>query len=175
MTLGGRAAEEIIFGDITTGAGQDIEVVSRLARMMVCAYGMNEKIGPIKYGDFRSHVHIRFDAPPVHESSEETAREIDVEVKKLIDEAHARALQILTDHRDELEKLATTLLDKETLSAAEIDVLLGRVTEPVKEEAPEKTENDAAPVEDAPAENAPESAAQETEDAAEKSAEQDAQ
>jgi len=126
MTLGGRAAEEIIFGDITTGAGQDIEVVSRLARMMVCAYGMNEKIGPIKYGDFRSHVHIRFDAPPVHESSEETAREIDVEVKKLIDEAHARAVQILTDNRDELEKMAQALLERETLTAAEVDVLLGR-------------------------------------------------
>ena len=129
MTLGGRAAEEIIFGDITTGAGQDIEVVSRLARMMVCAYGMNEKIGPIKYGDFRSHVHIRFDAPPVHESSEETAREIDIEVKKLIDEAHQRALTILNEHRDELEKLAQTLLEKETISAAEVDVLLGRVEE----------------------------------------------
>ena len=127
MTLGGRAAEEIIFGDITTGAGQDIEVVSRLARMMVCAYGMNEKIGPIKYGDFRSHVHIRFDAPPVHESSEETAREIDIEVKKLIDDAHQRALDILKEHSDELEKLAQTLLEKETISAAEVDVLLGRV------------------------------------------------
>ena len=128
MTLGGRAAEEIIFGDITTGAGQDIEVVSRLARMMVCAYGMNEKIGPIKYGDFRSHVHIRFDAPPVHESSEATAREIDIEVKKLIDEAHERALKILTDNRHELEKLAQTLLEKETLSAKEVDILLGRAT-----------------------------------------------
>lgn len=140
MTLGGRAAEEIIFGDITTGAGQDIEVVSRLARMMVCAYGMNEKIGPIKYGDFRSHVHIRFDAPPVHESSEETAREIDVEVKKLIDDAHARAVQILTEHRDELEKLAQTLLEKETISAAEVDVLLGRKA---AVEAPETTGNPA--------------------------------
>ena len=126
MTLGGRAAEEIIFGDITTGAGQDIEVVSRLARMMVCAYGMNDKIGPIKYGDFRSHVHIRFDAPPVHESSEATAREIDIEVKKLIDEAHERARKILTDNRHELEKLAQTLLEKETLTAKEVDILLGR-------------------------------------------------
>ena len=138
MTLGGRAAEEIIFGDITTGAGQDIEVVSRLARMMVCAYGMNEKIGPIKYGDFRSRVHIRFDAPPVHESSEETAREIDIEVKKLIDEAHARALKILSDNRDELEKLAQTLLEKETLSAKEIDILLGRNIPETAENVPEE-------------------------------------
>ena len=135
MTLGGRAAEEIIFGDITTGAGQDIEVVSRLARMMVCAYGMNEKIGPIKYGDFRSHVHIRFDAPPVHESSEETAREIDIEVKKLIDEAHVRALQILNDNRDELEKLAQALLERETLSAQEVDVLLGRTPAETSDDA----------------------------------------
>jgi len=145
MTLGGRAAEEIIFGDITTGAGQDIEVVSRLARMMVCAYGMNEKIGPIKYGDFRSHVHIRFDAPPVHESSEETAREIDIEVKKLIDEAHKRAVDILTENRDELEKLAQALLERETLSAAEVDELLGRniadeTSEAVAEDACEAAE-----------------------------------
>lgn len=140
MTLGGRAAEEIIFGDITTGAGQDIEVVTRLARMMVCAYGMNDKIGPIKYGDFRSHVHIRFDAPPVHESSEATAREIDVEVKKLIDDAHARALAILTEHRDELEKLAQTLLERETISASEVDVLLGRTPVETVETAETATE-----------------------------------
>ena len=142
MTLGGRAAEEIIFGDITTGAGQDIEVVSRLARMMVCAYGMNDKIGPIKYGDFRSHVHIRYDAPPVHESSEETAREIDIEVKKLIDDAHQRALAILKEHADELEKLAQALLKKETISAAEVDVLLGRA--PAEAPAEETAESDSA-------------------------------
>ena len=155
MTLGGRAAEEIIFGDITTGAGQDIEVVTRLARMMVCAYGMNDKIGPIKYGDFRSHVHIRYDAPPVHESSEETAREIDVEVKKMIDEAHQRALQILNDHRDELEKLSQTLLEKETLSAAEVDVLLGRVPAPEApgEEVAEVPAADEAAVGSVPAES----------------------
>lgn len=153
MTLGGRAAEEIVFGDITTGAGQDIEVVSRLARMMVCAYGMNEKIGPIKYGDFRSHVHIRFDAPPVHESSEETAREIDVEVKKLIDDAHARALAILNEHRDELEKLSQALLERETISAKEVDELLERVP------AAAAAECDAATVEPA-AENADVSAAE---------------
>ncbi|MBE6366872.1 MAG: ATP-dependent zinc metalloprotease FtsH [Lentisphaerae bacterium] len=144
MTLGGRAAEEIIFGDITTGAGQDIEVVSRLARMMVCAYGMNDKIGPIKYGDFRSHVHIRFDAPPVHESSEATAREIDIEVKKLIDDAHARALAILNEHRDELEKLAQTLLEKETISAAEVDVLLGRTAAEPQDVPAENTDSAAS-------------------------------
>ena len=162
MTLGGRAAEEIIFGDITTGAGQDIEVVTRLARMMVCAYGMNDKIGPIKYGDFRSHVHIRYDAPPVHESSEETAREIDVEVKKMIDEAHQRALQILNDHRDELEKLSQTLLEKETLSAAEVDVLLGRVPAPetVQEKAPAEADAPAAEAESVSAEPAAAEAAE---------------
>ena len=153
MTLGGRAAEEIIFGDITTGAGQDIEVVTRLARMMVCAYGMNDKIGPIKYGDFRSHVHIRYDAPPVHESSEATAREIDIEVKKLIDDAHQRALTILKEHSDELEKLAQTLLEKETISAAEVDVLLGRVqAETPAEDANDDTAAEAVAATDTPAE-----------------------
>jgi cell division protease FtsH len=97
---------------------------------------MNDKIGPIKYGDFRSHVHIRFDAPPVHESSEATAREIDIEVKKLIDEAHERARKILTDNRHELEKLAQTLLEKETLSAKEVDILLGRAVADDEAEKP---------------------------------------
>ncbi len=126
MSLGGRVAEEQVIGDITTGAAQDIEVVSRLARMMVCVYGMNDKIGPIKYGDFREHVHIRFDAPPVHDSSEETAREIDVEVRNLVYTALDRARKLLTAHRDELEKLAQALLERETLSAVEVNVLLGR-------------------------------------------------
>ena len=140
MSLGGRVAEELVIGDITTGAAQDIEVVSRLARMMVCVYGMNDKIGPIKYGDFRQHVHIRFDAPPVHESSEETAREIDVEVKNLVQEALRRARKILTDHRDELEKLAQALLERETLTASEVDALLGRTSPP-----PPKASGDSEP------------------------------
>ncbi len=155
MSLGGRAAEEIIFGDITTGAGQDIEVVSRLARMMVCVYGMDDKIGPIKYGDFRAHVHIRFDAPPVHEASETTAREIDLEVKQLIDDAHERARRILTEFRDELEKLAQALLTRETLTAAEVDVLLGRtVTPPPEAQPPAEPEPVRAPEDAAAAEDA---------------------
>jgi cell division protease FtsH len=132
---------------------------------------MNDKIGPIKYGDFRSRVHVRYDAPPVHESSEETAREIDVEVKKMIDEAHQRALQILNDHRDELEKLSQALLEKETLSAAEVDVLLGRV--PAAETAAE-TVADAPASEDAAAETAPAEPAEpaDAEEAAEPAQEQ---
>ena len=147
MSLGGRVAEELVIGDITTGAAQDIEVVSRLARMMVCVYGMNDRIGPIKYGDFRQHVHIRYDAPPVHETSEETAREIDVEVKKLVDSALDRVRRILNEHRGELEKLAQALLVRETLTAAEVDELLGRVPAPAAAaaEKPEMPEAAAAP------------------------------
>ena len=174
MTLGGRAAEEIIFGDITTGAGQDIEVVTRLARMMVCAYGMNDKIGPIKYGDFRSHVHIRYDAPPVHESSEATAREIDIEVKKLIDDAHQRALTILKEHSDELEKLAQTLLEKETISAAEVDVLLGRVqAETPAEDANAETAEEAITAADVPAEDTEAKAEVQTDASSDSAAEQE--
>jgi len=156
MSLGGRVAEELVIGDITTGAAQDIEVVSRLARMMVCVYGMNDRIGPIKYGDFRQHVHIRYDAPPVHETSEETAREIDVEVKKLVDSALDRVRRILNEHRGELEKLAQALLVRETLTAAEVDELLGRAPAsaaetaenpetPASADAPENPETPAAP------------------------------
>ena len=130
MSMGGRAAEEIVFGDITTGASADIRHLTDIARHMVCIYGMSEKIGPIKVGDFSVHPHLRIDGPTPDQLAPETAREIDLEVRRLIGEALKSARDCLTEHRDELGKLANALLERETLSVDEIHVLLGMTPPP---------------------------------------------
>jgi len=146
MSIGGRVAEEIIFDDISTGASADIQHMTAIARRMVCMFGMSEKLGNVKLGDFTSHPHLRIDGPPPEGISDETAREIDVEVRRLISEATAATREILTSFRDQLEKLAEALLEKETLSAAEIFDLLGmhqeetvENAEPVSDETSENT------------------------------------
>ena len=142
MGMGGRAAEEIVFGDVTTGAAGDITQASHVARLMACVFGMVEGLGPIKYGDFREHVHVRYDAPSQDTMGPETAREIDLAVRKLVNDAHARAIAVLTRERARLDKLAQELLDKETLSAAEVYALLDipprkKADEPVDEPSAE--------------------------------------
>ena len=134
MSLGGRAAEELVFGDITTGAAADIQHLTGIARRMVCIFGMNEKLGPIKLGDYTNHPHLRIDGPPPESMSDETAREIDLEVRELIDRAYKAAKSCLSEHRDELDKLAEALLVRETLSIAEVRELLGM--EPAPDETP---------------------------------------
>ena len=126
MTMGGRVAEEQIFGDITTGASADIEHATRLARMMVCSFGMVDNIGPVRYGEFRNHPHSRIDAPMPDSLGNETAREIDMAIRNLVKDALETARKLLKENADELEKLAQALLEKETLDIAEINTLLGR-------------------------------------------------
>ena len=125
MSLGGRVAEEIVFGDISTGAVADIQHLTGIARRMVCIFGMTDTLGPVKLGDYSNHLHMRIDGPPPESLSDETAREIDLEVRKLINQAYSEAKTCLTEHRDQLDKLAEALLEKETLSIAEINELLG--------------------------------------------------
>ena len=149
MTMGGRAAEEIIFGDITTGASGDIAQLTSMARKMVCLFGMSDKIGPAKVGDFAVHPHLRIDGPQPDQLAPETAREIDLEIRRLVNTAIDTAREVLTTHRDELEKLAETLLEKETLSIEEINVLLGRT--PAESETTEPSAED-TPSEDTPSE-----------------------
>ena len=124
MCMGGRVAEELVLGDITTGASGDIQQVTHIARMMVCVYGMTEKLGTLKYSDFRPQPHVRLDAPPEDAVSPETAREIDLETRRLVGEALDRARRLLTTYRHELDKLAAALLEKETLDISEIETLL---------------------------------------------------
>ncbi len=154
MCMGGRAAEEQIFGDITTGASADIQHLTAIAKHMVCIYGMSEKIGPAKVGDFSNHPHLRIDGPPADMPSTETQREIDLEVRRLVNEALDSARATLQTHRDDLEKLAQALLEKETLDVSEIRELLGlpipadelsekKKDEPVAEAAAKEAEADA--------------------------------
>jgi cell division protease FtsH len=124
--LGGRAAEEVVFGEISTGAENDLDRATTLARRMVCMYGMSDKVGlahcarrpPVFLGDQDSDGQV--------DCSETTAREIDQEVKQLLDTAYRDAKRILTTHRDQLETVARRLLEKETLDAAEFHRLLNR-------------------------------------------------
>ncbi len=133
VCMGGRVAEEIIFGDITSGASADIAQSTRIAKAMVCAFGMSEKLGVVQYGERSEHIYLGRDITRSEDYSESTAREIDIEVKRLLDEAKAFAEKTLNENRWRLEKLAKELLEKETLDAAEIRTLLEL---PPKEEKP---------------------------------------
>jgi cell division protease FtsH len=131
--LGGRAAEEIVFREVSTGAQNDLERATALARQMVAAYGMSETIGLVscvqRQGAF-------FDGQMQRDCSEATARDIDEEVKLLLDQAYARAKQILSAHRDQLENIAAELLQKEALDAKEFYRLVGKEMPRAKEPAP---------------------------------------
>ena len=140
--MGGRIAEELTFQDITSGAQQDIAHATNLAHAMVCSYGMSEKIGPLKYDDNSEHIYLGRDITKKEACSEETLREIDIEVKRIVTESAGRARAILTAHHDMLDKLAEALLERETMSAAEIRELLGLPSE--EEEEPAASENPSA-------------------------------
>lgn len=133
--LGGRAAEELIFGEVSTGAQNDLERATTLARQMVTLYGMSERIGLVHCAQRPAAFLTGPDAPLQRDCSEHTAREIDEEVKSLLDHAYARAREILTEHRDPLEKITAQLLKRETLDGAEFYTLVGqpmpRAREPV--------------------------------------------
>ena len=125
VDMGGRVAEEIVFTDVTSGASADISHATKVARAMVCSFGMSDKLGPIQYGERSDHIYLGRDITRSEAYSEETARIIDLEIKKLVDEAMDSARKILTDHRDMLDKLAEALLEKETMDAAQVYELLG--------------------------------------------------
>ena len=124
MLLGGRTAEEIIFSDPSTGASNDIEKATNIARRMVMEYGMSEKLGPIQYGKPEGEVFLGRDYARGTDMSENLASDVDEEIRTLITQAHEEARQILTTHIDALHRLAEELLEKETLDAGEIIALL---------------------------------------------------
>jgi cell division protease FtsH len=126
--MGGRVAEEICLGQMTTGAGNDIERATETARKMVCEWGMSEKMGPLTYGAKEEQVFLGRDFAQQTNFSDQTAKLIDQEVKALVMGGYDRAHEILTEHRDILERLALALLDRETLTAAEVkDINEGKV------------------------------------------------
>jgi hypothetical protein len=118
--LGGRAAEELVFHDPTTGASNDIEKATAVARAMVTQYGMTERLGAIRYGKENGEVFLGRDMGHTRDYSEEIAAAIDEEVRSLIDHAHNEAFEILVDNRDVLDKLVIELLAKETLNKEQV-------------------------------------------------------
>lgn len=134
--FGGRVAEEIIFGpeNVTTGASNDIKQATNMARAMVMDYGMSEKLGRIRYRANEEEVFLGHSVTRTQNISGETAKLIDQEVRRLVDEGEHKARQVLTEHLDDLHKLANALLEYETLSGQEVkDLLDGK--QPVREEA----------------------------------------
>ncbi len=129
MTLGGRVAEEIVYGreSITTGASNDLEKVTSLARNMVTKYGMSEKMGNMAYGKDEQHIFMGRDFGVRRDFSEEIAADIDKEVKKIVDERYAVAMNLLNENRDMLEYISKALLDKETLDEKEFVELMEKV------------------------------------------------
>jgi cell division protease FtsH len=122
VLAGGRVAEELIFGrdKITSGASSDIEQATRLARMMVTRWGYSDELGTVAYGENQEEVFLGHSVSRTQNISEETARKIDSEVKRLVDHGFDEARRILTEKRQDLENLAQALLEYETLSGEEI-------------------------------------------------------
>ncbi|MFH1744149.1 MAG: ATP-dependent zinc metalloprotease FtsH [bacterium] len=123
--LGGRVAEEMVFGDINTGAQNDLERVTIIAHRMVCQFGMSEKLGPLTFGVNENKVFLGRDFYKDREYSDEIAFEIDKEVRQLVDECHATARQILELHRDRLDALVEALLEREVIQLEEVNAILG--------------------------------------------------
>jgi len=124
MTLGGRAAEELIFGEVTSGASNDLEKVTQTAKQMVMRYGMSERLGPRVFGHDHSHPFLGREFSTEPDYSDEIAREIDDEVRRIVEDAHQRALQILKEHRAELERISEILVRRETIERREFEQLL---------------------------------------------------
>jgi len=122
--LGGRVAERIVFGEITTGAGNDLVNVSEHARRMVCDWGMSERVGPLTYGQGQEEIFLGREISKRRDYSEQTAVAIDEEVRKIVDEQEGRATELLTENLDTLKLVAEYLLERETLDAAEVQIII---------------------------------------------------
>ena len=141
MLFGGRVAEEMIFGpeDVTTGAGNDIERATAMARRMVTQFGMSEVIGLVAIGDSEHEVFLGREIGQRRQVSEHTARLVDQEVKRILDEAHDTARTVLEQNTDLLERIAQALLERETLDRDQIETLeRGEPLRPVPVEPPLK-------------------------------------
>ena len=124
MTLGGRAAEEIVFSEITTGASNDLEKVTSTAKNMVMRYGMSERLGPRVFGHDHSQPFLGREFGSEPDYSDEIAREIDDEIRRVVEGAHQRARDILTEHRETLDVVSDILIRRETIEKAEFEALL---------------------------------------------------
>ncbi len=135
--MGGRAAEEVVFGDVTTGAQMDLRQATHIARMMVCEWGMSSELGPQSFGEREELLFLGREINRTQPYSEETARRIDTEVARILREAHDTAVQILRDNREKLDLMAKSLIERETLSGNDIEDILrfGRIRSDEEREA----------------------------------------
>jgi len=122
--LGGRAAEELIFQDVTTGAGNDLERATEMARKMVTRYGMSDVLGPMTFGQKEELIFLGREISEQRDYSEQTAQQIDREVKRIIGEAYQRAKDVLTQYHDKLVAMAEKLIEVETLDGTDLEALL---------------------------------------------------
>jgi cell division protease FtsH len=143
MMLGGRVAEETAIGDITTGASNDIERATKMAKQMVTRFGMSEKLGPQTFGEANHEVFLGRDFSANADYSPEVAYEIDKEISRLIDEAYERARGILTERRTQLNLMAGVLIERETVDKEELEALLNdKWAEFLEKEAADKKDSD---------------------------------
>src|SRR4051812_41687964 len=138
VAMGGRVAEEIQFGDVTNGAMGDIRQATNIARSMVCAWGMSERMGMVEYGEPEGQVFLARDISRARNYSEATAQQIDEEVKRLIDTAYSKARQLILEHKDKLDAIAQALLEYETLDGNHIKEIMqhGRILNPPQSPKP---------------------------------------
>ncbi len=129
VLLGGRAAEEIVFGERTSGAGNDLERVTEISRRMVCEWGMSEKVGPVTFGKGDEQIFLGREISKPKDYSEDTAVEIDKEIKSIVNSNYAKAKKLLEDNIKLLHNLAEVLLDKEVIDAKELDKLVKDFTQ----------------------------------------------
>jgi cell division protease FtsH len=134
--MGGRVAEEIIFGEdkVTTGASSDIEQATQRARAMVMRAGLSNELGPVAYGAHEEEVFLGRSVARTQNMSEETAKKVDSEIRKIVDKGYERARKVLTEKIDDLHKLAKALLTYETLSGEEIVNLINKNIHPSNKE-----------------------------------------
>ncbi len=132
--MGGRVAEELVFGDVTTGAQNDLRQASRIARMMVCEWGMSPAMGPQSFGEREELLFLGREVSRSQEFSEETARRIDAEVSRIINAAHDKAVRILKEHRPQLDTIAALLIERETLEGRDIKEIIqhGRILDEIE-------------------------------------------
>ena len=142
--MGGRIAEELIFGHekVTSGASSDIQMATKLAKDMVTRFGMSNELGPLSYGENEEEVFLGRSITRHQQMSEDTAKKIDTEIKKIIDEGYKRAKKILTEKIDDLHKLAKALLVYETLTGSEIEDLIYKNIYPANKEDLKVEDND---------------------------------
>jgi cell division protease FtsH len=124
MLMGGRVAEEVVLGQLTTGAGNDIERATGMARKMVCKWGMSEKLGPLSYGEKDEEIFLGRELVAHKNFSEDTSRQIDAEVRSIVEGCHARATKLLSENIETLHAIAKALLERETISGADIDLIM---------------------------------------------------